>query len=359
MGNAFAGARSEQTCALQNHGESHHGPCRVVGITHQVKPHSKRFGARSAIRASSPMVDTSLHRQNDVLDASRFTRIDPGSVKEFAGARSDQTPELQNHATSELGPCRANPTHHRVKYRGRGESCPPFLTDPINHFNLQGSDSPHRSLRRVGYANVSRWRLCPNEAEQFVAPSLELPLSSRQNRVRGAHDARVACHITGAEDLLPAGTRRHVGADAPPSTTYVRFNNKVHSLLSNRGRKKSQQHLTSSDDLRVCLGSELGSLSESTASPLTVSGSSHDSQMPSTPRTPRQTSQDPDRHGNDSYMINLRKHESQMKGANAREFKSQGLLRPSSESSIASERTSSSHIISKRRVVNGGQLYLY
>merc|ERR1712137_161856 len=244
------------------------------------------------------------------------------------------------------------------KYRGRGESCPPFLTDPINHFSLGGSDSPHRSSRRVGYANASRWRLCPNEAEPFDALSLETPLSSRQTRVRGAHDAKVTCHITGAEDLLPAGTRQHVGADAPPSTTYVRFNNKAH-FFSNQGRKKSQQHLTSSDDLLVCLGSDPGSLSGSTTSPLTLSGISYDSHMPSTPRTPRKPTQDPDRHGNDSHMMNLRKHESQLKEVNGTEFKSQGLLRPSSVSSIASDRTSSSHIISRTGAVNGGQLYLY
>merc|ERR1712137_7372 len=171
------------------------------------------------------------------------------------------------------------------------------------HFNPEGPCSAHRAQRRVGYPNVSgSWKLYKNEAEPLDALSLEMPLSSRQNRARGTRDAKLACHISGAEDLLPAGVRSHTGADAPPSTTYVRLNDKAHH---DQGRKKAERHLMTSDDLCVSLGSDPGSLTETTCSLLTLRGK--DSETASTPHTPGKTSWVTDSCSNDSHVVNRRK----------------------------------------------------
>merc|ERR1712137_844236 len=89
------------------------------------------------------------------------------------------------------------------------------------------------------------------------------------------------------------------GADAPPSTSHVRSNDRAYH---DQGRKKAERHLASSDDMCVSLGSDPGSLTETTSSLLTLRGK--DSQMASTLHTPGGSTWDTDSRSNDSHVPN-------------------------------------------------------
>lgn len=159
-------------------------------------------------------------------------RVDPASQPDCAGARSGMTVRQQNHHySSDAGPCRAPSRHFELQRKARGSSCPP-RTDPITFRHLDNSDEPVRSLRRVGYGSpcaVGTWSLAASAAVSplgcALLPEPEVRKALRLGvRVHTSPRGELRCHVAGGEDLLPAGTRRFLPCEHPPSPVSRRHN---------------------------------------------------------------------------------------------------------------------------------------
>lgn len=162
----------------------------------------------------------------------KVTRLDPASMRAFAGARSVLTARQQNHCMQGEGSPRRAPAMAFGMPRKRIGSCSPPRRDPITFRHLAGMEPAQASsTRHVGSASHA-W-----------SPTSSLTLSKDElqaMRFEKVYGRSPHCHVCGSEDLLPAGTKKYVKSDAPPSAGYVHQNDQ--RAFSARLSSKRESH---------------------------------------------------------------------------------------------------------------------
>lgn len=174
-------------------------------------------------------------------------------VDTFAGAPSTRIPTSAKHIFSAVWD---GVSQGSERQGSRGTSCPPVSTDPIAFRHLEGTDETVRPLRRMGYQAPSATKTW--DLKKVHTALREVPFSTEGNHCWSAQQRDVHTNgVAGSEDLMPASTRRHIGADLPASSELQRMNDKRELLLSERGAFKGQNpHLASSPELKMILASD-------------------------------------------------------------------------------------------------------
>mmetsp|Transcript_71295 Transcript_71295/g.125990 ORF Transcript_71295/g.125990 Transcript_71295/m.125990 type:complete len:390 (+) Transcript_71295:50-1219(+) len=180
-------------------------------------------------------------------------RLDPSKLDLPAGSRSSRSAVQQNHFSSgsDSKPCRAPLRHFEPERRLKSSSSlpPPMRTDPISFSHLgSGAGALDRSVQRLGYHEpcaTSTWSVAAKAPEPSLSRTAVIDAVGTEASLRRSQSAdrlflprkaisRVCssprggahCHVAGAEDLLPGGTRKFAAWEEPPDSQTVRMNDR-------------------------------------------------------------------------------------------------------------------------------------